>query len=278
MADEGIALGTAVADAAADARRDTGSRIGWLKHPLVLRLISVAVVLGAWEYAGRVPISLAFPTCLETITALARMIADGSLLKAYASTLQPLVIGIVISGLLGVALGVAMGLYRGLEWLGAPVFIVMQAAPVAALIPVITYIYGIGLASKVLAVCILAMPVIVLNAFTAVRNASPSLIQMCRSFQGTRMQEIWKVIIPDASPIIFAGLRLGVAAGFIGVVLAELLITPTGIGDLITYHRSIADYPEMYAAILSIILFAVITVSTLERLEVTLFRPEKRAR
>ena len=31
------------------------------------------------------------------------------------------------------------------------------------------------------------------------------------------------MIIPDAAPVIFAGLRLGVAAGFIGVVLAELL-------------------------------------------------------
>ena len=82
------------------------------------------------------------------------------------------------------------------------------------------------------------MPVIVLNSFGAVRNASPSLVQMCRSFLGTRWQQITKIILPDAAPVIFAGLRLGVAAGFIGVVLAELLITPTGIGDLITYYRS----------------------------------------
>ena len=42
--------------------------------------------------------------------------------------------------------------------------------------------------------------------------------------------------------------------GFIGVVIAELLITPTGIGDLITYHSSVADYPEMFAAVASIII------------------------
>jgi NitT/TauT family transport system permease protein len=60
------------------------------------------------------------------------------------------------------------------------------------------------------------------------------------------------------------------------VVLAELLITPTGIGDLITYHRSVADYPEMYATIASIILFAAVTVGALQRIEVALFRPEKR--
>ena len=99
---------------------------------------------------------------------------------------------------------------------------------------------------------------------------------MCRSFLGTRWQQVAKVISPTRRPVIFAGLRLGVAAGFIGVVLAELLITPTGIGDLITYHRSMADYAEMYAAILSIIVFSAVTMSVLQKLEIVLFRPEQR--
>ena len=84
----------------------------------------------------------------------------------------------------------------------------------AALIPLITFVYGIGLAAKTLAVIMLALPVIVLNGYKAVRNANPSLVAMCRSFQGTRMQQITKVIIPDASPVIFAGLR---RAGVLGI-------------------------------------------------------------
>ena len=70
----------------------------------------------------------------------------------------------------------------------------------------------------------------------------------------------------------------GVAAGFIGVVLAELLITPTGIGDLITYYRSMADYPQMYATILSIIVFSAVTIELLGQVETRLFRPERRGR
>jgi ABC-type nitrate/sulfonate/bicarbonate transport system permease component len=251
-------------------RRLLASTIAW-------RVLSVALLCAAWEIAGRVPVSPAFPTFAETMAALARMTADGSLVKAYASTLQPLVIGVVISAVLGVAVGVAMGLWRSAEWFGAPIFVVMQAAPMAALIPLITFIYGIGLAAKVLAVVVLAMPVVVLNAYKAIRNASPSLIQMCRAFLGSRLQEVFKVVLPDASPVIFAGLRLGVAAGFVGIVLAELLITPTGIGDLITYHRAVADYAEMYATILSIILVAALTVGLLERIEVAFFRPERKA-
>ena len=245
-------------------------------HPIAAKLLSLGLFFLVWEIAGRVPISYAFPTFLETFRALAAMVLDGSLIVAYGSTLQPLVIGIAISAVVGVGLGVLMGLSHKAEWLVAPLFIVLQSAPMAALIPLITFVYGIGLTAKVIAVVMLALPVIALNGYKAVRNANPSLIAMCRSFQGTRLQQITRIIIPDASPVIFAGLRLGLAAGFIGVVLAELLITPTGIGDLITYHRSVADYPEMYAAVVSIILVSTLTLAALEAFEVRVLRPEKR--
>jgi ABC-type nitrate/sulfonate/bicarbonate transport system permease component len=248
-----------------------------LTHALSLRLLSVIVVCVAWEYGGRVPISPAFPTFGETMVALGGLLADGSLQQAFLITLQPLALGLLISVVVGIGLGVTMGLSRPAEWLGSPLFIIAQSAPLAALIPILTFAYGIGLTSKVLTVCIMAMPVIVLNSLNAVRHTPANLLEMCHAFLGNRAQVIWKIILPAAAPVIFAGLRLGCAAGFIGVILAELLITPTGIGDIITYNQSIADYPKMYAAIFSIIVFSVLFIEFVERMEITLFRPEKRA-
>lgn len=248
-----------------------------LIHPLVLRLLSFAAAFALWEYAGRIPLSPAFPTFLETMGGLGAIIADGSLLKAFLITLYPLTIGLAVSVLLGVALGVLMGLHEPSEWLIAPLFIIAQAAPLAALIPILTFAYGIGLTAKIMTVCIMAMPVIVLNTLGAVRNTPKSLLEMGRSFLATRSQSIRLIILPAASPMIFAGLRLGCAAAFIGIILAELLITPTGIGDVISYNQSVADYPKMYAAILAIIAFSVLFIELLERIEVTLFRPEGRA-
>lgn len=243
----------------------------------IWKLLSFGLFFGAWEIAGQIPISLSFPPFGETFLAFMRMTFDGSFLAAYAQTVQPLLIGVAISAIAGIGFGVGMGLWRGIEWFTLVIFIILQAAPVAAIIPLVTYLYGIGLTSKVIAVVIMALPLIVLNSYKGIRHTNPSLIEMSRSFQGTRAQEIVKVILPAASPLIFAGLRLGIGAGFIGVVLAELLITPTGIGDLITYHRSIADYPEMFAAISSIIFLAAITLTGLLKMEV-LVRPENRKR
>jgi NitT/TauT family transport system permease protein len=252
-----------------NARRAGDRRVLWL-------FISFIFVFGLWEVAGRWPISVAFPPFSKTFSAFMRMVADGSFLKAYTSTVQPLIIGFIICGIIGVGFGIWMGLSRATEWFSLPVFVILQAAPMAAVVPLVTYIYGIGLTSKVLAVVVLAAPVIVMNSYKGIRNTHPSLIQMCRAFLGTRYQVVVKIILPHAAAMIFAGLRLGLAMGFIGVVIAELLITPTGIGDLITYHSSVADFPEMFAAVASIILIAAVTIHALERLERRLFPPEVR--
>lgn len=246
-------------------------RMGW-----AWRLLSVAAVCALWEYGGRSGFNWAFPSFSDTMAALGAMAADGSLGAAWLRTLEPLAIGLVLSLGVGVGAGVLMGLRREAEWFALPVFIVAQAAPMAALIPLVTFVYGIGLASKVLAVMILATPVIAMNSYKAVRNVPPSLTDMSRSFMGSPWQTVTKVTLPAASPMMFAGVRLGVAEGFSGVVLAELLITPTGVGDLITYHRSIANFAHMYAVILSILVAAVVAVGLLRRVEIALFRPETR--
>src|SRR3546814_1052034 len=75
-------------------------------------------------------------------------------------------------------------LRRTSEWFGAPVFIVLQAAPMAALIPLITFTYGIGLTAKTLAVIMLALPVIVLNCYkegSEERRVGKECVSTCRS-------------------------------------------------------------------------------------------------
>jgi len=247
-----------------------------MKRSLLLKLASAVVVFGAWEIAGRIPVSYAFPTFFESMQALIAMVLDGSLFRAYAETLKPLIVGTVISAVLGIGVGLWMGLSARFEWLFSPIFIVMQAAPLAALIPLLVLAYGIGLTSKVFVVCIMAMPVIVLNTAGAVRNTPASLKEMGRSFLASDPQVVLKIILPAASPVIFSGLRLGVSAGFIGAILAELKITPTGVGDIISFSRSIADYASMYAAIFSIILLAVLFLNLLEKLETLLFEGNNR--
>lgn len=242
-----------------------------ISRSLTLKLLSALVIFGAWEISSRAGINYAFPTFFESMLALWNLTISGQIFVAYAETLKPLVVGVLISTFIGVGIGVWVGLSEKFDWLVSPIFIIMQSAPLAALIPLVIMAYGIGITSKTFVVCIMAMPVIVLNTSGAVKNTPTSMIEMARSFMSTEREVIFKIIIPSASPVIFAGLRLGVSAGFIGAILAELKITPTGVGDIISYSRMTADYPSMYAAIFSIIVLAVLFLNVLERIEKYLF-------
>ncbi|HEY3167989.1 MAG TPA: ABC transporter permease, partial [Candidatus Binatia bacterium] len=81
-----------------------------IANPLFWQLLSFVLFFGLWELAGRWPISFAFPPFSKTFVALVRMIADGSLPKAYLSTLQPLIIGIFLCSIIGIGFGIGMGL------------------------------------------------------------------------------------------------------------------------------------------------------------------------
>jgi ABC-type nitrate/sulfonate/bicarbonate transport system permease component len=272
-------VATSVGSRAGRVAAGTGRRGGlpaWARKPWVLRAASILFVLGLWQWGAWASVNPAFPSCTATLAAFGELLADGTFASAYAETAGPLIVGVLLTAIGGVFAGLVMGLSPRAEWLGLPLFIVLQASPSAAIVPLITFVYGIGFTAKVFAVVLLSAPVIVLNSYRGIANTPRSLVEMSNAFLASRWQRIWKVVIPAGSGLIFAGLRLGLAQGFTGAVLAELIITPTGIGDLITYYRSVADYPAMFASILSIIVIASVTIALLQRAELRLFRPEMR--
>ena len=168
-------------------------------HRFFWRLLSLCLVFGVWEFAHNTGFNPAFPAFSSTIRSMIRLIANGILTKAYANTLQPLAMGLLFSAFIGISLGISMGLSRKLEWFTVVPLIVLQAAPMAAVIPLIVFVYGIGFMAKFVAVVILAAPGIILNSFRGIRAVKPVLVQMGEVFLATRWQRISKIIIPAAS-------------------------------------------------------------------------------
>ena len=242
---------------------------------LIWRVFSFFIVFSIWELAGRADISIAFPPFSKVLVAFVEMIFSGEFFVAYADSLPPLLTGLLITIIGGVIIGISIGLVRSAEWFIMPLLIIFQTAPVSALIPMLTYIYGISDTSKIVAIVILGMPLVALNSYKGIQATNPSLLEMSKSFLASRLDTILFVILPSAQKMIFAGLRLGISGAFIGIVLAELLITPTGIGDLITYNRFIARYDKMFATIVSILAIAGLTLSLMRVFEDWLFPSEK---
>lgn len=239
---------------------------------IALRTTSLVVFLLLWEWAARVPISFNFPTPWATFTALIELVWSGALLQASLTSLQSLALGFGAAVLLGVPFGLVMGVVRPIGRVARIYLDLLIALPTAALIPLVILSFGISILSSAVIVFVFCAPFVTMNAYGGVRDMRPRLVEMARSFGASWGQLFARIVLPSALPMILAGLRLGLSRAFLGLIVAELLLSPFGLGRLIMDSRSMFEHDRMFATVLWTLLLSGAALAGLARLEGRLLR------
>lgn len=238
----------------------------------LLRAASVLAFLALWEWAARVPISFNFPSPGATLAALGGLLGSGALLEATATSLQSLALGFGAAVGLGVPFGLLMGVVRPVGRVARVYLDLLIALPTAALIPLVILTVGVSVLSSAVIVFVFSGPFVIMNAYGGVRDARPRLLEMARAFGATGGQLVARVVLPSALPMILAGLRYGLSRAFVGLIVAELLLSPFGLGKLIMTARSMFEHDRMFATVLWTLLLAGAVLAGLGRLEARLLR------
>ena len=152
-----------------------------------------------------------------------------NLLYHVAVTGQSTLVGFVMGTVLGLLLSVLVVHSRTLDRALMPWIVASQTVPVLAIAPIVLVILGSlgfsGVAPKaVIAMYLCFFPVTVA---TVVGLRSPQTIdtEMMHTYAATRWQTLWLLRLPAALPFLFPALRVGISAGLVGAMVAEL---PTG--------------------------------------------------
>jgi osmoprotectant transport system permease protein len=147
------------------------------------------------------------------------------------------VIAIVISLLIGLPVGVVLGhLHRG-SFVAINLGNVGRALPSLAVIAFGLAIFGIGTWNVVFALVVLAVPPIVTNAFVAVDGVDHDAVESARGMGMSPRQVLWRVELPLALPLVFAGVR---TASLYVIATATLagIVGGGGLGDIIVNQAS----------------------------------------
>jgi NitT/TauT family transport system permease protein len=238
----------------------------------VLRSVSVLVFLGLWEWAALVPVSFNFPTPWATLVALLELLRSGALLGATFTSLQSLVLGFGAAVLVGVPLGLLMGVVGPVGRVARVYLDLLIALPTAALIPLVILSFGISIASSAVIVFVFSAPFVTMNAYGGVRDVRPRLVEMANAFGASWRQLFRRILLPGALPMILAGMRLGLSRAFLGLIVAELLLSPFGLGKLIMVARSSFEHDRMFATVVWTLLLAGAALATLAKVEARLLR------
>lgn len=151
--------------------------------------------------------------------------------------LEVSLIAIGVAILLSVPLGVWLGhIHRG-SFLAINVSNIGRALPSLAVIAIGIAFLGIGTLNVVVALVILAGPVMMTNAYVAVDGIDRDTVQAARAMGMTPLQVLRRVELPLALPLIFAGVRTAT----VYVVATATLGTFAGgggLGDIIVNEAS----------------------------------------
>jgi osmoprotectant transport system permease protein len=142
-----------------------------------------------------------------------------------------------VAMVIAIPLGVVLGhLHRG-SFLAINVSNVGRALPSLAVISIGLGVLGIGFVNVMVALVILAVPPMLTNAYVAVDGVDPDAVEAARAAGMTPTQVLWKVEIPLATALMFAGIRTGAVYVVATATLASLA-GGGGLGDVIVNPAS----------------------------------------
>jgi ABC-type nitrate/sulfonate/bicarbonate transport system permease component len=158
--------------------------------------------------------------------------------------------GYCLAVILGVAAGTALGLSRVLRTAAEPVVEFLRALPAPALIPFALLLFGTGDLSKLFVIVLGTLWPILLNTIDGVRGVEEQQLDMARSYQIPAGARLWRIILPAASPRIFAGMRTSLAIGLILMVVSEMVASSNGIGYFVLQSQRSFAIAEMWSGII----------------------------
>jgi NitT/TauT family transport system permease protein len=203
----------------------------------------------------------------KVIIALVSLFLTGEVWKHLWVSGYEFSVGFLLAAVAGVAIGFLMGTVRVVRDYLDPWISGLYTAPLVALAPFFIMFFGVGLASKVaLVFTVVVFPVIV-NTSAGVYSVDPGMIEVARSFHASRLQILFKVLVPFSLSYIVTGLRLGVGRGLTGVVVGEFFFANAGLGFLVALAGQTFNTSLLFAGVLVFAAAGVALIGGLKRLE-----------
>lgn len=223
-----------------------------------LRWAVLAAGVAAWQLAAMAADDTFFPPPSQIAAKAFTVWFSGPpsrlwLTDAAVENLLPslgrMLLGLVISAVLGIAGGLAVGRSAHARDFLDPLTQFFRAIPPPTLVAVFIVIFRIGTQMEVATIVFGTVWPILLNTTDGARSVDPLHLDTAAAFRLSRAQRLFRVIIPAAGPKIFAGLRLSLSLALILMVFSELVGSTNGIGYQMIDAQTTFDLKAMWAAV-----------------------------
>jgi ABC-type nitrate/sulfonate/bicarbonate transport system permease component len=262
------------------AMRESSQRSSWrsfqafmLARPGLARLGVIALLFGVWEIAARFYVDKMFLSPPSSVfTSLQTVLMTPGVPNALRITFFELFIAFALSIAIGLSVGLMVGLNRFSNRSFMPIILLLYGTPQVTILPLFILYFGIGPASKIAFGVTHGMFPIMVTVVAGVQNIKPILLTSARSMGAGRWHIFRWVIFPHMIPSFFSGMRLAMTGVLLGVLLAELYVSTTGIGYFTTLFTQNFDPTKLLGLISMLAAMAIGLNELVRRAEVRFSR------
>ncbi len=206
------------------------------------------------------------PSPAETLGALRAQWQDGTLATDFGASAGRIAAGYAISIALGVVMGVAIGSLRSVEaTLEAPIGF-MRYVPATALTPLLLLWMGIGEAPKITLIAVGTVFFNILMVADVARNVPRELLEAAYTLGASRRSVLRRIVLRHSVPGIIDVARINLAAGWLMLVVAELLAAQDGLAFRIVRAQRFRQVDTMFAMLIVFGVIGVVSDLALRRL------------
>lgn len=238
-------------------------------------IIFLTTFLGLWEFA--VAQGWMDATFFGRPSGVAKFLVDGF----FRDTLMWTELGWSLAGtgaafVLGSTSAILTALlflnYPRVERFVDPYLSALNSMPRIALVPLFILWFGLGIASKIAMGVTLTFFIVLSSAIAGIRGVNQDHVTLMATLGAQPKQTFFKVTLPNAVPVIFSGLRLGLVYALLGVIGCEIIASEHGLGQQISILAASFNMSGVLGLLLVLGILATSINYGMSRLELYLLR------
>ncbi len=174
------------------------------------------------------------------------------MLSGLWSSTQVAMIGLAISIGVGFLFATVMSQAKMIERAVFPFMVTLQAIPILAIVPLISFWWGTGQRSRIIVCVIISLFPIIVNTLFGLQSAERGMHDLFTLHHANRLTRLRKLMFPAALPAIFAGLRISAGLSVIGAIVGDFFFGrgDVGIGQLLRRYANQLMGEELLAAVI----------------------------
>lgn len=153
-----------------------------------------------------------------------------------------------------------------------PYLSAFNSMPRIALVPLFILWFGLGIASKIAMGVTLTFFIVLSSAIAGIRGVNQDHVTLMSTLGARPKQIFFKVTLPNAVPVIFSGLRLGLVYALLGVIGCEIIASEHGLGQQISILAASFNMSGVLGLLLVLAVLATAINYAMSRLELYLLR------